>query len=224
MYYYDSYLLRHQSARPFSFNDDAEVEAALQLLGLTAFYIACKSEGCRCSLDQLAKLSCGRFSEQEIVDMEIKILTTLQWLLNPPLPQDFSYLYITQLSKYAKSSSDFANVLLEVSNYIIELIVHCDSLKYERPSVIACAAIMVSFHGLKSSIMESQEEVKQCFLKMVTESCLNDTSLVDKIQSVENQMKSILTRKYANNFKNIFLDFDPNGLVYDSCDDPPSLL
>ena len=158
--------------------------------------------------------------------MEIDILTTLQWLLNPPLPQDFAYLYILQLSKYTKSPPNFANVLLEVSNYVIEVMVQFTALRYERPSVIACATILVSFQGLKSNIMDSQEDAKLCFLKMV-ESLLGtnySSRTIEKILSVENEMKKVLSRMYDSNFKNIFHNFDPERLVYDLCDDPPSLL
>lgn len=220
MYYYDCYL-RRKSVDDLTFNDDDENQ--LQLLGLTALYLACKSDGHRskCGLDFFVKLSSGRFTQDDVRKMEIDVMSTMQWLLNPPTPQDFSVLFATLLADFTQTNPELFHIILDVANYIIEVAIQYDNFNAEKPSELACAAILISLRGIKSSIIQSPEAFKHSFLqKLASFECIS----VWKIQSIEKEMRTSLTEQFPENLRCLHQDFDPNGLFYDTFEDPPSLL
>jgi hypothetical protein len=247
MHYYDRYL-HHKYADNLSLTSNNEIDKVLQLLALTAIYVACKNEGCKCSLAQFVKLGSGQFTQESIKKMEIELMFSLHWLLNPPLPQDFSEFYIFQLSKYITQAqtemqakvqdplwhSQTLQVVDEVSTYIIEILVQYDEFKYENASVIGCAVILLSFQDIKSSIMSSkyQEQIRVLFLKSLsstftnintTSSSPSSTTSIEKILSIQDKMKSILCSNFYY-IEDIKSKIDPDGLIYDSFIDPPVLL
>lgn len=220
MHYYDSYL-RRKNIKDITFQGD--IESFSQLLGLTSIYMASKLEAsCHeiISLELFVKLSAGRFSEKEVKGMEIDIMFTLQWLLNPPSPQDFSILYILQLPEDIKETPDLLRLFLEVSNYIVEVAIQYNEFKHIKASEIACAATLVSLQGIKSSIIPSKEKVRYTLLENVES--LNISSV--KIVSIESLLMTILRRQFSDNLEEIHRNFDPCGIVYETFSDPPSLL
>ena len=75
--YFDRYLSRHTSID----------ETLYQLVALTSLYLAVKLHSTRkISISSMSELSKGHFRVDQIKQMEIFIIKTLRWRLNPPTP------------------------------------------------------------------------------------------------------------------------------------------
>ena len=115
------------------------------LCSISTLYIAIKlhepkSSLERCNLSELSKLSRGHFRTKDIENMELNILHSLSWLVNPPLATDFIHLVLNLPS--LTSHSFVHQQVFESSQYMVELTV-CDPFFIESsPSVIAFAAIL----------------------------------------------------------------------------------
>lgn len=129
-----------------------------QLLTLTALYIAMKLHGDssdparagrKPSVRLFVSLSNNRFTSNEIERMELTILTSLRWRVNPPMPATFVKYFINifpdwytghpRLCQQVKSSlHDLARYLTEISCCVSEF-----SFAF-KPSVIAYAAVLAS--------------------------------------------------------------------------------
>ena len=219
MNYFDRYLREKFWSDP-KFRTTSDIDTKMQLLGLTAIYIACKNEGCRCSLQLFVKLGSGKFNREEIKEMEMEIMFTLGWLLNPPLPQEFCEHFSLQLSKYTQSSH-FLNIIQNTTTYLIEVSIQYNDFKFEKASALACAATLISLQAIKPSVMMTcQQEIRHSFLKQAE---YFNFSTIENILSVENKISMILKTQFTN-LGEFFEDFDPNGLIYSSSADPPILV
>jgi hypothetical protein len=258
MNHYDCYLARkdissvdyvdQQSQAPaIQAPNHHRTEKVLQLLGLASLYVVCKNEGCGCSIRLFVKLSIGKFSQQNIETMELDLMSTLEWLINPPRPQDFAVLYNLLLSSLSSDSnregvdnnctnlnnaSHFLKVVREVSNYIVEVFVQYNEYKFEQPSTLAFAAILISLHGTKyqGTVM------KNAFIDLMegilcsTSSQRNDNgtrvpvhTTIERVHVLQEEMIIILKRQFNNDsIQQVFSEFDPQGIVYES--DPPALV
>ncbi|KAJ3655906.1 hypothetical protein Zmor_015014 [Zophobas morio] len=118
--------------------DNTQVDRdTLQLVGTSALLIACKYEEIFYPELQDFKSLCDNcFSTEEILKMEISILTALQYNLGKPLPIHF-------LKRYSR----LADVKLEqhnLSKYLLELALLDHNVSHVRPSLQAAAACCLS--------------------------------------------------------------------------------
>mmetsp|Transcript_9907 Transcript_9907/g.13847 ORF Transcript_9907/g.13847 Transcript_9907/m.13847 type:complete len:317 (-) Transcript_9907:252-1202(-) len=124
-----------------------------QLAAVASLLIAVKVDGMReiqsgkITISMLVTLSRGRYSFQEIQQMEREILNVLQWKLNPPTTIRF----ISQLAQFfpafgnssSRTSHDIYLNILEMANYFAELSVCVPELAIEhKPSAIAFACLL----------------------------------------------------------------------------------
>jgi len=115
-----------------------------QLLAMAALCLAIKLHGGMDThvpgteasiVETILHLGRGHFTAEQLKAMEIDALQRLQWLLNPPTPQDFvSYLLVLFPMEGKTEINDIAL-------YVIELSVHDYYLISSKPSVLALAAI-----------------------------------------------------------------------------------
>lgn len=103
------------------------------------------------SLNALARFSRGKYTPVQIHDMELKIVTSLDFYLNPPTVISF-VMHFFLLLPHEVNERD-RNELVEYARYVTELCV-ADSFfvgNKPAPSVIAAAAIITALQQCKMS-------------------------------------------------------------------------
>ncbi|XP_054739509.1 G2/mitotic-specific cyclin-B [Anastrepha obliqua] len=114
----------------------------LQLVGVTALFIAAKyDELIPPSISEFVYITDDAYNSKQIVQMEMKILKTLDCNLSRPLPIHF----LRRFSKAAKVE----DIHHSMAKYFLEL----SSVEYElaayKPSEIAAASLFLALHLLK---------------------------------------------------------------------------
>ena len=182
MNYFDRFLAR-QSDRPSV--------VSTHLVALSSLYVACKLRKPRDSrsihLEDLCNMVCGLYGCQILEDMELLLLTTLQWRLYPPSPKEFMVRYIEILSHSLNDDqrdelnkngmdNDYNDwSVFQVAMYQIELAVYSHKLSREcLPSKLALASILNAMDskiaGTKRTIISPR--IRRSFLKRM--SCLRN--------------------------------------------------
>ena len=155
-----------------------------QLAAMSSLYLALKvfdSPAQRIiKLESLIKLGTGRFGEEDIVSMELQIISALQWRLHPPTIACFFQQYKSVLrplvSKKTMKSVD------RESLSIIELLVSRESFLATEPSTLAFATILVAIE--KSEDIDMTISQLNSFLNQMSNissldgssACLNQAS------------------------------------------------
>ncbi|PKA60821.1 Cyclin-B2-2 [Apostasia shenzhenica] len=121
------------------------VRKKLQLVGVTAMLLACKYEEVMVPVvEDLILISDRAYTREEVLQMEILMVNTLQFNMSVPTP----YVFMRRFLKAAQSDRK----LELLSSYIIELcMIEYEMLKF-RPSMLAAAAVYTaqcSLRGLK---------------------------------------------------------------------------
>lgn len=131
-----------------------------QLIAVTALYIALKVHEKRRkdTLSFFCELSSGCFTEQHIAAMEIEMLMGLNWLVNPPTPQAFLYLFTRLLAPLlpAKVRSVACHRIYEVSNFICEVSLLQNNIRGQNASTIATASFFIAIAGVHDSLLNSR--------------------------------------------------------------------
>jgi len=123
---------------------------ALRLAALTACYLALKVYGqssIKISLDTLRSANRNEFKKKEICEMEMLLLSNLQFKLHPPTRRDFVHVIIS-CHKHINQVIDTKKYdeILDLAGYIADLSLLRDFSHY--PSVIALASIQISFNRI----------------------------------------------------------------------------
>lgn len=134
----------------------------LQLLGVTAMWIACKYEEIYApELKDFVYITDNAYSQKDILDLEYEVLRTLEF--NVTFPSSFRF-----LQRFAKLLRADQKTLY-LAWYLIELpLIEYKMLKY-KPSLISAAAIYVAFRMLKKEIKPSfsvtsysEQQIRPC--------------------------------------------------------------
>uniref|UniRef100_A0A8J9SDR1 Cyclin-like domain-containing protein n=1 Tax=Phaeodactylum tricornutum TaxID=2850 RepID=A0A8J9SDR1_PHATR len=154
---------------------------AFKLAAMTTLYMATKLFNPKqIPIGSLADLSRGEFENSNIAEMELVILKTLDWRLNPPTVLSFinrfhSLLCIEEVST-AKDTHRRATFFAELSVYDYSLVT-------ENASLLAIASLLNAFEGLEDPcfadvLHTNLNELVQCQLSLVV-----DVLAVEKVQS-----------------------------------------
>jgi len=109
----------------------------LQLVGATALQIACKIEEHHPPpLDDFKFICDDAYTHKQFIQMEIKILKTLDFDINLPIPYRF-------LRRYARVNA-MSMQILTLSRYILELSLQEATFVVIRPSLIAAACLCLA--------------------------------------------------------------------------------
>ncbi|KAL6068479.1 G2/mitotic-specific cyclin [Balamuthia mandrillaris] len=109
----------------------------LQLVGVTALFIASKFEDQDCPLvDDWVYISANSFARKDLVRAEKALLTTLDWDLSYPSPLDF----LRRFSKAARSDSRVHSL----AKYLVELSLPIYAMLQWRPSQVAAASVYLA--------------------------------------------------------------------------------
>jgi len=144
-----------------------------QRLCITCLYIAAKIHEPKCmDLDMMAAISNGQHSVQEIKDMEVSILTELNWRMNPPTTASFIHLYLSLLPNNLLNSTDY-NEVLTTALAQARISLNNLSLIGTKSSIISYCSLMNTLEccgnkqidkyiGLIGSRLASMIDIKDC--------------------------------------------------------------
>lgn len=126
----------------------------LQLVGVTALIVAAKVEEiCVADFRDFVYLTDNAFTVLDIVKMERKILTGINWCLGRPLPIHF----LKRFSKLARvQPKEYV-----LGKYLLEIALMQYEMCHLRPSLLAAAATCLSVAILRDLINPSQVWTKQ---------------------------------------------------------------
>lgn len=134
---------------------------AFKLASMTALYLATKVfNGRQLSIATLAELSRGEFDACHISEMELIMLRTLDWKLNPPTVQDFIQYFVTFLPSHCPQTTFIAQRAM----FFAELSVYDYDLMLHDRAVIAQGSIL---NAVQAVLGEDPEMVREMeiFLK-----------------------------------------------------------
>ena len=128
--------------------------SSYELVTATSLYLAIKIHGPKLNtsdnlIDSFVRMSKNRFQENDILRMEMKMLSEFSWNVNPDTPQHFIYSFVNILSHFDEKLHDrsFEVQLSELSIYIIEVILFDPQFNDDdSPSSLACAAILIAWN------------------------------------------------------------------------------
>lgn len=135
MNYMDRFLSQH------SFQDYARV---FQLVGMTSLYMAIKifrNQGKCAAVSSFSKLSNGLFNDDDFLQMETRMLHTLQWRMHPPTPQSYLELLIVFLPRNSCFPYTRRDLVQRIT-FLLELSVTVQFFFRKKPSNIALAAFI----------------------------------------------------------------------------------
>lgn len=188
-----------------------------QLIAVASLYIAVKiyERTRKDTLSCFCKLCEGRFSEQDIEKMEIKMLTGLDWLVNPPTPQAFIYLYTRLLATKLTGESRSVRVcscIYDVASYISELSLLQTNIRDENASTIASASFLLAITRVNEHWLNScrrSEVIEEIFALGISA----DPSVVFLVLKL---MKANLSSSNdCLSVQEMYTRLDPNGEVYE---------
>jgi len=194
-----SYLDRY-TAQTSSFSKNG-----YQLAALASMYLAIKlyepRKGKGMDFTQLCK---GSFTQDDMIDMEKKLLFSLSWLVHPPTPQAFARSFLqllpSSLTLFGKQK------IFEVSNYLIELTVFLSGYK---ASTIACASFLIAIRNIPSHLL-SLEEAEKFNLTLISYGCVEST---EHITNVKNSLYGALQESFGT-LSALQKRIDPKGVFY----------
>lgn len=197
MHYFDRYLARYQTTDEEGIASSPSTMLS-HLLALSALYVAGKLHGVTVDtpgsqsldssssasgtsgsatlhLQDFCNMSRGMYCPQMLQEMELSLLTSLQWKLHPPTPTDFLIRFVKIFSLTLKSdlcghsvSSDADNVgkgwsVFEIARYQIELAVYCPELcQIFLPSKVALAAVL---NAMNSKIVRTKRAIIPSYIR-----------------------------------------------------------
>ena len=186
---------------------------ALQLCSVTCLYTATKITdqlNCRrkLSLSMFVKAASGQFNEEDMRQMELKILSTLGWFVNPPTRLDYARMLVHEAIAHLRLSEGQRNIsgtdywlktkedidqCVDTMRFIIELSV-CDYyFVTKRPSMIASAAVTLASQIVKHK--RSSSGFADFLAAFVARSIkANEGYCRDEIKSIFNRLYDLYTR------------------------------
>mmetsp|Transcript_21083 Transcript_21083/g.29766 ORF Transcript_21083/g.29766 Transcript_21083/m.29766 type:complete len:325 (+) Transcript_21083:119-1093(+) len=158
-----------------------------QLAAMTALYTAVKiNEPEAMDPKVIAGLSRGVYTEDQVTDMELSILTALQWRMNPPTALSFVRAFFQLIPKDTLSES-VQEAAFELARFQTELAISDYQYCTCKASTIAIAALANAFEGLEhhhhGGAAYQPKQYLQEFVAM-TKNCHN----LDELHQVQNAL------------------------------------
>lgn len=173
MSYLDRFLCTHLG------NAALEDRKQFQLAAMCCLYTAIKLfETREMNLSLLADLSRGCYSEADIANMEIIVLSALQWRMHPPTSINFVHQFHMLLSP-TKIGADFASALKDISRIQTVLAIKEYSLVTCKPSVVAIAAMMNALDMVDSACHKS---MKSSYISNIVDTLPTDQSELNHVR------------------------------------------
>lgn len=169
MYYVVDYCrLQRTAVAAASFFFDVAVRKELvhgaeehQLAAATALQLALKThDSSVIKLDKLVKLGRGQFTEKDVVEMERKILESLQWHLHPPS----AYCFLRQYERLLPNSigQTTRQMINNVTSLACEVTLTDHKYLCYQPSEVSYAALLMALEMIPHEDLPIVQ--RQCFL------------------------------------------------------------
>jgi len=163
----------------------------VQLVGVTAFFIACKYEEIYPpDISDFTKV-CEAYSKEEILKMEQTILKKLNFVLSYPLPLHF----LRRFSKAAHADQEIHTL----AKYLMEL----GLLEYEcsswKPSLLAATSLYLTLHILANDSKPQWTETLAFYTNYKEDDLLKHVSYLSKVLlNVKDSKLGTIKSKYSN--------------------------
>lgn len=161
--YFSRYILKQQSSNPLT-------PEKLQRAAMTSMFLAIKIHAvCEEGLAEararaLSRLAYGHFDAREILAMELDMLQTLDWRLNPPTMHQFAMGY-SQLHPIGSRDANLTDYLYEITRYQMELAIFFPELMMNyKPAVLAYAGMLRAEEELDPRLLTT--ETRERFLSL----------------------------------------------------------
>jgi len=127
---------------------------AFKLAAMTTLYMANKIYGGphRITISSLASLSRGEFEMSHIAELEVIILKTLEWRLNPPIAQCF----INSFYNYVSVPNVISNAIYRRAIFFAELTQYDYAFVTKERSLLALASLMNAMEGMDNISLDQQ--------------------------------------------------------------------
>ena len=112
----------------------------------------------------VAGLSRGAYTEQQVTDMEVSILTAIQWRMNPPTALSFAHSFLALLSAKNILTDSEKDAVFELAKFQTEAAVNEYELTTVCPSTIALAAVL---NAIDTVSMKDAAEIQNELAQMV---------------------------------------------------------
>lgn len=153
-----------------------------QLAAMTSLYTAIKvHEPEAMEPKVVASLSRGAYTEDEVTDMERRILMAIQWRMNPPTAMSFVHHFMALLDEGSMKESEIVGTL-ELAKYQTELAVNCYDFVGVDASTIAFAALTNALQCADVS-----RDVEYTFMSRITQAS-NINADSDVVFNVQDQL------------------------------------
>jgi len=174
-----------------------------QLAGLTALYIAVKIYEVEVMDPKiLSKLSQGLYTKDDIEKMERKILSALEWRVNPPTALAFVREFLEIIPSFAPTNGTTMNGVYELSRIQIELALRNNRSITIKNSTIAFASLMNSLNSV-SNFNTQTIELIGCHISKITriDWCSEDFKNTEYLIHANIDKESCINFKCITNFR-----------------------
>jgi hypothetical protein len=155
----DHCSLRRDSVAIAAYYLDLTVERGIidsrqefQLAAMTALQLAIKLyDSTVVKLDSMIKLGRGLFKEQDVIDMEAKMLSALKWQVHPPTPICFLRQFLRLLPPSVAPLTRY--MIAEVTRFISEISVCLYKFVPYPSSAVAYAGMLMAMERIDEAIL-----------------------------------------------------------------------
>lgn len=133
-----------------------ESRQEFQLAAMTALQLAIKLyDSTVVKLDSMIKLGRGLFTEQDVIDMEAKMLNALKWRVHPPTPLCFLRQFLRLLPPSVSPLAQY--MVAEVTRFISEISVCLYKFVDCPSSAVAYAGMLIAMERIDEATLLSWE-------------------------------------------------------------------
>lgn len=179
-----------------------------QLAALTALYMSVKLHDHRpIRIERLAQLSRGRFTKEDMKEMERSMLTALEWRMHPPTAVAFVHEFLKLVfvsdqeneveNEAGRSVPGVASAIFELAQFFTELSVIDYKLcvNPNRPSMIAYASILNAMERI--SLTQLEHEVRCLFLDRISSVCPHLTPFSANVSVLRRRLLDVYDQSFA---------------------------
>lgn len=164
-----------------------------QLAAMTALQLAIKLyDSTVVKLDSMIKLGRGLFTEQDVLNMETKMLAALQWKVHPPTPTCFLRQFLCLLPSDVSPTARY--MIAEVTRFISEISVCLYKFVDCPSSVVAFAAMLISMERIDEATLPTWQR-QQIFHLMKAIANLDQDCM--EIQGARERLQAALERNVS---------------------------
>ena len=189
----DQFQIRSNVVAAAAYYIDVSVEklqitspTGYQLLSMAALHLAIKLHDAISTafpLSEFIKVANGEFEECDVIAMERKVISALDWHLHPPTPFCFVDAYFTLLPQSANDNLEVKFRIQETTERILQAALIENKFKSCQPSNVAYVAILLAMEQLGNHDMDPFDS--QAFLSSIERFAHLSIQLIHVYQELE---------------------------------------